>query len=335
MFKMEDTNDVATGAADFILDGDDEGLCDGGDDALLEHSFNAPVGWAPASSRAGWGGETSSVSGAWDTNALGQGSSVNIEKAFGAFNGVGNNSVLGGLASSFPTSQSNLVWSGSMMPMSFDVTSDWQLQNDDTAHRTSGLPQGWAAPPPDSFQPAGDTDSGSRQTVRQDRSEGMGAKGRVKPKQQREPRETREPRGRGAGQGHKNRGQAADVSSSAALFIVKVAENDADTQSESLGRGSRGARSQSANAARREAQRSNKGGRPQVPTDVFAGVDMSAAVSTSAPKEQSGGGVKSARGNARGAAKIVAVPANIRMAAQEHMVKQREAAFCPAGDQFN
>ena len=318
MFKMGDTNDVATGAADFILEGDDEPassmqeLRDEGEESLLEHSFNAPAGWAPASSRAGWGGETGTGAGAWDlSQGLSQGSSVNIEKAFGAFNGVGNNSVLGGLAYGLPASQSNLVWSGSMMGMG-DMPNDWQLNNEGAEHSGLGTPQGWSAPPPDSFASVGDVGCGSRQTGRGDR-DGMGGKGRSGKKLR----------------GQKNRGMdpAADWSS-------KTLENgDQAAGAEIAARSGRsGGRQQSANAQSRNKRGGERGARPssaQAEGSVGGGsgaVPKSEGTDKAAPGGEGGsrGNGRSSRGKARGStSKMLAVPENIRLAAQD-MVKQSQ-----------
>ena len=343
LFKMEDTNDVATGAADFILEGDDEPVSgiqnlndDGCNDDILDHSsFNTPAGWAPAASREAWGGEQMSGAGAWDTRALSQGTAVNIEKAFGAFNGVGNNSMLGGLTYSLAGAQSNLVWSGTMMSVGHDVASDWHLSNDegsDTAQRMA-LPQGWSAPPPDSFQPAGDEMSqghpGRQDGLRGDGAAGKGQRGRHR--QQRDTTKT----GGGRGAQHKNRGSPAEFAGTADFLSNKPAENSQGVDASGANRGSRAGRPQSANSqSRGKRNAAEKGARAQQQPD---GQTSSAAGPGTIPKESSGektgvgtAGGKNARGKARGAGKVVPVPANIRIAAQDHIVKQRDAAATPS-----
>jgi hypothetical protein len=66
------------------------------------------------------------------------------------------------------------------------------------------------------------------------------------------------------------------------------------------------------------------------------GQTISAAGPGTMPKESSGektgagtASGKNIRGKARGAGKVVPVPANIRIAAQDHIVKQRDAAATP------
>jgi hypothetical protein len=376
---MEDANDVvAMMAADLI--GDDEpagsmqGLGDGGDDSLLdESSFNAPAGWASAASREQWSGETSTSS--WSTHVLGQGPSVNIEKAFVAFNGVGNHGMLGGLSYSIPGApQSNLVWSGTMMPMGNDVVSDWQMNNHIGLGSTQ--PQGWSAPPPDSFQPAGDEDDGltaqEGEVGGSSRGEGGSGKGQRGGKNK-QVRDAGKGSGGGRGGGKRGRGGGAvgvqvDTGMTEAL-MSKPAENGAEAQGPAAGaqgggRGGRGSggggsgRAQSANTQSRSSRRNggDKSGKGQAQADgSFAGGGSPGAAGAAGsagagatPKEHSnadggggevqsggtgggggaGGGMKPARGKARGAGKMVAVPANIRLAAQD-VIKQRDGAGEP------
>jgi len=358
MLKMEDTNKVATGAADFILEGDDEpaNMHDGGNDSLLDHSsFNAPAGWAPAASRAGWGGGVAG-SAAWDAHALSQGSSVNIEKAFGAFNGVGNNTMLGGLAYSIPggSSPSNMVWSGAMaMSMGHDVTNDWNSNHDDgldAAQRASSLPQGWAAPPPDSFQPAGESSS---YTGRPDSSRGDGMGGRGQ-RSRRQPRERDNAKGGGGGRSGRNRGgENANINDGPGS---RTADDGAGTQGGVVrgGRGIAGGKQQSTDkhsGGKRSDHRERgvRGGQVQRQTDGLtyaldamhggrSGVPSSKPTLPYSPSEQSavgdmagggegGGGGKSVRGRPgreqRSSSKIPLVPAHIRQAAH-NMARQRD-----------
>lgn len=322
MFRMGDTNDVATGAADFILEGDDEPasgmqeLSDGGEESLLEHSFNAPAGWAPASSRAGWGGEAGTGAGAWDlSQGLSQGSSVNIEKAFGAFNGVGNNSVLGGLAYGIPASKSNLVWSGSMMGIG-DLANDWQLNNEGDENAGLRMPQGWSAPPPDSFASVGDVGGESQRSGHPDRDKGRG--GRNKP---------RDPKGGGGGGRGGQKSRAVDPS---ADWSSKSSENgDPDAGANIAARGGRSVgRQQSANAQSRNKRGGERGGRPSSAYAEGLGAVPKLEGADKAMEGEGGSrvGGRSSRGKARGSASrpaMLAVPENIRLAAQD-MVKQSQ-----------
>jgi hypothetical protein len=334
MFKMEDTNNVATGAADFILEGDDE-FADGmgmedlddndGSGVLIDDSsFNTPAGWAPAATREAWAGEQNTGSAAWDTNALSQGSAVNIEKAFGAFNGMGY---------SLSVAQNNLVWSGTMMGVGHDVGSTWQLNDDGlNSSQRLALPQGWSAPPPDSFQPAGDED---------DVAQGHGGRrGGVKGQRTRN------------GGGRKNRGATAQTAG-AADANSNVSEDVQVAESQSAPRSGRsGGRAQSGSTrskrggvdkggkghsqAEADAARAAGGGSRRA---VLLGAEFDAAGPGAGEKEGSsdkGGsssGGRSSRGKMRAAAKVVAVPANIRQAAQDHIVKQRDAVSAPDAPQ--
>ena len=337
MFNVEDTDNVATGAADFILEGDDEpaagmGMEDLDDNDGNDSSFNTPAGWAPAASREAWAGDQTSGSAAWDTHTLSQGSAVNIEKAFGAFNGMGNNSMLGGLAYSLPGAQNNLVWSGTMMGVGHDMGNTWQLND--------GLPQGWSAPPPDSFQPAGDADDVVQGQGGQQEGQRGGGKGQRSRNRQRDGT-----RG-GSGRSGKNRGTTAETAGAAdansnVSSNMSEAVQVADAQSAPRsGRSGGRAQSGSARSKRGGGDKSGKG--QQADSAAGGGSNAGAgaagkeiasdkAAATAAGGSTSGG--KSSRGKMRGAAKVVAVPANIRQAAQDHIGKQRDAVSAPDAPQ--
>jgi hypothetical protein len=320
MFKMEDTNNVATGAADFILEGDDEFADSMGMEDLDDHdgsgvllddsSFNTPAGWAPAATREAWAGEQNAGLAAWDTNALSQGSAVNIEKAFGSFNGMGY---------SLSVAQNNLVWSGTMMGVGHDVGNTWQLNDDglDSSQRLA-LPQGWSAPPPESFQPAGDEDDVAQLHG--------GRRGGVKGQRTRN------------GGGRKNRGATAKTAG-AADTNSNVSEDVPAADLQSAPRGGRsGGRAQSGSTrskrggvdkggkghsqAEADAARAAGGGSRRT---VLLGAEFDAAGPGAGEKEGSSDKNFPPRGKMRGAAKVLAVPANIRQAAQDHIVKQRDA----------
>jgi len=338
MMRMEDTNDVATGAADFILDEDEEGdddqagdlqgLADGGDDSLHEHaSFDAPAGWASAASREGWGQETSS---SWDSRALSQGPSVNIEKAFGAFNGVGDNTVLGGLAYSIPTSQSNMVWggSGSMMPMAFDVTSDWHMSRDGDGENAHGvglaMPQGWAEPPPDSFQ---QLHAGDEAGDAQGRLGGkhLDSRGRQK-KSWKERKKEKQPPAAGAGT-KKDKSRAPAAAAGDALAAPSAAADaPLPNAAEAASRGSGGGRGSGAQSGG-GASRGRRGGEKaaKAPSAAEGAAGSQGAAPKEKPEGGEAGGGKPGRkddGRNRGrerAAKMVAVPATIRLAAEDRV----------------
>ena len=202
------------------------------------------------------------------------------------------------------------------MSMSFDVANDWQGETEESL----GLPHGWSAPPPDSFQPAGDEAGEVQMQKGQGPKASQGAK-----KPHRKPQK-----------GGKQKNRAA---TSADAGIAADAPATKTSDGESRGGGRAAARPQSASGASRG--RRSGGDKPakgqlQAPAEAAAG-GSGAAVTSAAPKDKapdvassaagaggSGGGGKSARSRGRGGGKVV-VPANIRLAAED-VVKARDGA---------
>ena len=205
------------------------------------------------------------------------------------------------------------------MSMGFDVANDWRLDHQEDSGEAQGvsgleLPHGWSAPPPDSFQPAGD-EAGEAQLQK-----GPGAGSRAA----RGAKRGQNKASKGAGHLQKNRAAAADgICSTPDVPTAKSAE------SEARGGGRGGGRPLSANTASRgKRSGGDKAAKNQVqaPAEGAAGAPAAAAVSKEKPLEASSpgavaggglGGGKPARSKGRGGGKMVTVPANIRLAAED------------------
>ena len=350
---MFDTNDVATGAAVSILEGDDEltaglaGLQPGSgsgtytDPLLDESSFNTPAGWSSEASREGWGVESHA---SWGDSALNHGAAVDIGKAFEAFHGVGNSGVFGGMLgggdsfSSHATPSKLGGWSG-MMGMN-DLSSDLQSNS----LLGAGLQGGWEASPPDTFLPAGEEGGAMATTQRS----GKGQRG-GKNRQQRD--SANKGGGGGGGGGGRGNGRGGGRSAQAAETAVpaEVAggnnnANASGTNGEAAveggqvggGGGGREKRGGSRNTSGRTSKRGGDKGDKSDKSSKPQAEESGGGASTPSGPDSSGGdatasgqsGSKTGRGRARGGGKAAAVtvPANIRVAAQNIVKQQRDAA---------
>ena len=351
---MFDTNDVATGAAVSILEGDDEltaglaGLQPGSgsgtytDPLLDESSFNTPAGWSSEASREGWGVESHA---SWGDSALNHGAAVDIGKAFEAFHGVGNSGVFGGMLgggdsfSSHATPSKLGGWSG-MMGMN-DLSSDLQSNS----LLGAGLQGGWEASPPDTFLPAGEEGGAMATTQRS----GKGQRG-GKNRQQRDSANKGGGGGGGGGGGRGNGrggGRGAQAAETAVPAEVAGGNNNANasgTNGEAAveggqvggGGGGREKRGGSRNTSGRTSKRGGDKGDKSDKSSKPQAEESGGGASTPSGPDSSGGdatasgqaGSKTGRGRARGGGKAAAVtvPANIRVAAQNIVKQQRDAA---------
>ena len=346
---MFDTNDVATGAAVSILEGDDEltaglaGLQPGSgsgtytDPLLDESSFNTPAGWSSEASREGWGVESHA---SWGDSALNHGAAVDIGKAFEAFHGVGNSGVFGGMLgggdsfSSHATPSKLGGWSG-MMGMN-DLSSDLQSNG----LLGAGLQGGWEASPPDTFLPAGEEGAAISTTQRS----GKGQRGGKNRQQRDSANKGGGGGGRGNGRGGGRGAQAAETAVPAEVAGGNNNANASGTNGEAAveggqgggGGGGREKRGGSRNTSGRTSKRggdkidkSDKSSKPQAEESGAGASAPSGADSGGGDATASGqAGAKTGRGRARGGGKAAAVtvPANIRVAAQNMVKQQRDAA---------
>ena len=192
-----DADNVATGAAISVLQGDDEltaglaGLQPGGGigvgsgtytDPLLDaNCFNTPAGWSLEASREGLGMQSSA---SWGDSASNHGAAVDIGKSFQAFHGVGSSGVFGGMLGGGDSCASDSAshaapsklggWSGKM-GMS-DISSDLQFSSRLGAGR-QGRQGGWEASLPVPFLPAGD-EGGAMATMKRSGKGRRGGKNR-------------------------------------------------------------------------------------------------------------------------------------------------------------